>query len=156
MLENILLGLTAMLACLLVQASLVSISFVFYTRNLELADSPNFRSTFFLMSGIMVTLVVGTFVQIGIWAVFFMRLDEFADYSTALYHSAVNFSTLGYGDIVMSEAHRILGPMESINGVLMIGVSTAVMMSALQDAMKRTRAARREQGLLLHERPKEP
>ena len=146
MLENLLIGLTAMLACLFVQATLVSLSFLIYRRNLELADSPTFRGTFLLISGIMVTLVVGTFIQIGIWAALFMRLEEFSDFSTSLYHSAVNFATLGYGDIVMSEAHRILGPMESINGVLMIGVSTAVMMTALQDALKRTRAARQAQG----------
>jgi hypothetical protein len=54
-----------------------------------------------------------------------------------VYHSAVNFATLGYGDIVMSEKHRILGPMESINGVLMIGVSTAALTAAFQDVIKR-------------------
>ena len=146
MLENLLIGIAAMLACLFVQATLVSISFLIYRRNLELADSPTFRGTFLLISGIMVTLVLGTFVQIGIWAMLFVHLDEFADYGTSLYQSAVNFATLGYGDIVMSEEHRLLGPMESINGVLMIGVSTAVMMTALQDALKRTRAARQAQG----------
>ena len=56
----------------------------------------------------------------------------------------MNFATLGYGDIVMSEEHRVLGPLQAVNGVLMIGVSTAVMMSALQDALKRVRAARRQ------------
>ena len=42
----------------------------------------------------------------------------------------------------MSEDRRALGPMQSVNGVLMIGVSTAVMMAALQDALHRTRKAR--------------
>ena len=54
-------------------------------------------------------------------------LGEFTNLHEAIYHSAVNFATLGYGDIVMSEKHRFLGPLEAINGVLMIGVSTAAL-----------------------------
>ena len=75
-----------------------------------------------------------------------MYLGEFQDFTTAAYHSAVNFATLGYDDIVMSEEHRILGPMQAVNGVLMVGVSTAVVMSALQNALKRTYEARQNEG----------
>ena len=67
-----------------------------------------------------------------------MYLGEFAHFKNAAYHSAVNFATLGYGDIIMSEQHRILGPMQAVNGVLMVGVTTAVVMSALQNALKMT------------------
>lgn len=84
----------------------------------------------------MVLLVIGNFVQIGLWALLFQWLGEFDSFREAYYHSAVNFATLGYGDLVMSVDHRILGPLEAINGVLMIGVSTAVLMSALQNLMK--------------------
>jgi hypothetical protein len=56
----------------------------------------------------------------------------------------VNFSILGFGDIVMSDEYRLLGPIQAINGVLMIGVTTAVLMAAYQDAMKKTRRARQE------------
>ena len=56
-----------------------------------------------------------------------------------MYDSAVNFATLGYGDIVMSEPNRFLGPLEAINGALMIGVSTAALLAAFQDAHRRRR-----------------
>jgi voltage-gated potassium channel Kch len=142
MMENLLLGLVVMVACLLVQALLVVVAIRFYVRNRDVVDSPTFAGTLGMISAVMVVLVLGNFVQIGIWAQLFVALGEFEDYGTALYHSAVNFATLGYGDIVMSEERRILGPMQSINGVLMVGVSTAVMMSALQDALKLTQQAR--------------
>ena len=58
-------------------------------------------------------------------------------FGDAVYHSAVNFTTLGYGDIVMSGKHKLLGPLEAINGVLMIEVSTAALMASFQDAMKK-------------------
>ena len=142
MMENILIGLATMVVCLLIQALLVVVAMRFYIRNPQLVDSPTLIGTLGLISGVMVLLVMGNFVQIIIWGGLFMYLGEFTDFETAAYHSAVNFATLGYGDIVMSEHRRVLGPMQSINGVLMIGVSTAVMMSALQDALQRTRKAR--------------
>ena len=99
-------------------------------------------STLGTLSAVMALLMIGNFLQIAVWAGLFVFLGEFTDFATACYHSAVNFATLGYGDIVMSEERRILGPMQSINGVLMVGVSTAVVMSALQDALRRTHEAR--------------
>ncbi len=142
---NVLIGLVVMIACLLVQAALVVVAIQFYVRNREIVDSPTMGSTLGMISAVMVVLMIGNFLQIGIWAACFMFLGEFTDFATASYHSAVNFATLGYGDIVMSEQRRILGPMQSLNGVLMVGVSTAVVMSALQDALKRTHEARQSQ-----------
>ena len=140
--SNMLIGLLAMISCLFIQAMLVVVAMRFYVNHQGLVDTPSFSSTLGLITAVMVLLVIGNFVQIILWGLLFMYLGEFTDLTTAVYHSAVNFATLGYGDIVMSEERRILGPMQSINGVLMVGVSTAVMMSALQDAMQRTRKAR--------------
>ena len=140
--SNMLIGLLAMISCLFIQAMLVVVALRFYVNHQGLVDTPSFSSTLGLITAVVVLLVIGNFVQIILWGGLFMYLGEFTDLTTAVYHSAVNFATLGYGDIVMSEERRILGPMQSINGVLMVGVSTAVMMSALQDAMQRTRKAR--------------
>ena len=145
MIENLLLGLGVMVVCLVVQALLVVVAIRFYVRKREVVDSPTFAGTLGMICSVMLVLVLGNFVQIGIWAQLFLALGEFEDFATAAYHSAVNFATLGYGDIVMSEGRRILGPMQSINGVLMIGVSTAVLMSALQDALKLAHQERQRQ-----------
>jgi hypothetical protein len=80
---------------------------------------------------------------VAIWALLFQIVGEFGHFDVAFYHSAVNFSTLGYGDIVMSDQHKLLGPLQAINGVLMIGVSTAALMAAFQDAIKKTIDARK-------------
>ena len=71
-------------------------------------------------------------VEIALWAVLFMFCGEFRYFGTALYHSAVNFSTLGYGDIVMSPSWRMLGPIEAANGALLFGVSTAMLFAVIQ------------------------
>jgi hypothetical protein len=85
---------------------------------------------------VMLLMLLGNFVQIAIWAALFMLLGEFDEFATALYHSAVNFATLGYGDIVMSSRWRMLGPLEAANGILMFGVSTSVMTAAVMDVIK--------------------
>ena len=65
-------------------------------------------------------------VEIGLWALVFMICGEFRDFGTAFYHSAVNYTPLGYGDLIMSPAWRLLGPLETANGTLLFGVSTAM------------------------------
>ena len=145
MVGNVLLGLGIMVVCLAIQACLVVVSIQVYANHRNVVASPTLVGTFVLICAVMLVLVVGNFLQIALWAGLFMYLGEFADFNTAAYHSAVNFATLGYGDIVMSEKHRVLGPMQAVNGVLMIGVSTAVVMSALQNALKMTIKARQHE-----------
>jgi hypothetical protein len=94
--------------------------------------------TMLLICQVMLMLVVGNLVQGGIWALLFVFLGEFGDWATAYYFSLVNFATLGYGDIVMSDRWRILGPLQAINGVLMIGVSTASITAIVHDAFQRS------------------
>ena len=48
----------------------------------------------------------------------------------------MNFTSLGYGDIVMSKEHKLLGPLEALNGVLMLGMTAAALMVILQHLIK--------------------
>jgi hypothetical protein len=50
---------------------------------------------------------VAHMVEVAIWAVLFMICGEFQDFGAAYYHSAVNYSTLGYGDLIMSPSWKI-------------------------------------------------
>jgi len=70
-------------------------------------------------------------VQIAIWALVFMWCGQFADFGTAFYHSAVNYTTLGYGDLVMVQPWRLLGPLEAMVGMLMAGLSAAILFAVL-------------------------
>ena len=119
----------------------------YYARQQHLALRQSFGSIVLLIGAVMCVLVIGNILQVAIWASFFMYLDQFETFSVALYHSAVNFSTLGYGDIVMSEDYRMLGPLQALNGVLMVGVSTAMVMTTLQHALKLAIAERRAAGI---------
>jgi hypothetical protein len=142
MLINLLTGLSTMVVCLLLQLFLLIATLRYYQRNQELVHDPSFWHSIAVLSGVMLLLVIGNAAQIAIWAAVFLLLDEFQQFGGAFYHSAVNFATLGYGDFVMSEQHKLLGPLEALNGVLMIGVSTAALMSAFQDTVRKTVEAR--------------
>ncbi|BBO75347.1 hypothetical protein DSCW_27640 [Desulfosarcina widdelii] len=144
MLINLLYGLPAMGACLLLQSLLVIAAFRYYAHRRPSVRQSSFWPTMRVINGVMLILVIGNIAQVAIWALLNLFLGEFSMFGDAVYHSAVNFTTLGYGDIIMSEKHRLLGPLEAINGVLMIGVSTAVLMAFFQDAMKKTFLARRK------------
>ena len=95
----------------------------------------------YVISMVLIILFVGHLFQIAIWASLFMFLGEFTDFMTAFYHSAVNFASLGYGDIVMSEKWRLLGALEASNGVLMFGLSAGTLLAAMTNLFARHRAS---------------
>ena len=91
----------------------------------------------YAISMVLLILFGGHLAQIAIWAALFMFLGEFNDFLTAFYHSTVNFASLGYGDIVMSEKWRLLGALEASNGVLMFGLSAGTLFSVMQHLFRR-------------------
>jgi hypothetical protein len=145
MLRYILTGLPVLVLCLVLEAVFVAMCVRFYARH-ELAHRhASLVRDVVVLSILMLTALGCNFVQLTVWATLFVALGEFGDFSTALYYSGVNFSTLGYGDLVLSERWRLLGPLEAANGILMFGVSTAVMTAAVTNVIKH-RADRHEQG----------
>jgi hypothetical protein len=56
----------------------------------------------------MVLLLVGNFLQVGAWVLVFVQLDEFSSLIEAFYHSAVDFSTLGYDVVILPACYRTM------------------------------------------------
>lgn len=88
---------------------------------------------------VILVLFLGHVLQFATWATLFVCLGEFSDFATAFYHSSVNFTSLGYGDIVMSERWRLLGGLEAANGVLMFGLSAGAILSMMNWMLHRDR-----------------
>jgi len=144
MIINLLLGFSVMVLCLMLQLILLVYAIRYYIKHRFQANSTSILPYLGVISGVMLLLLIGNLGQITVWALLFMMLDEFNLFADAFYHSAVNFGSLGYGDIVMSKEHRLLGALEAINGILMIGVSTAALMTPFKDAIKTTLEAKRD------------
>ncbi|HCU53896.1 MAG TPA: transporter, partial [Gammaproteobacteria bacterium] len=94
-----------------------------------------------LLTSVLLIMFAGNLLQIAAWAGILLGIAEFNDFATAFYHSTVNFTTLGYGDLVMSEKHRLLGALEAANGVLMFGLTTGAVFALMQVLIKRALGA---------------
>ena len=75
---------------------------------------PSFWPNFVLFQMAALLLALAHLVDIALWALLYCLCGEFAEFEAAYYHSAVNVSTLGYGDIVMSPAWKMLGRMFAV------------------------------------------
>ena len=136
-LTNLMIGFPAMLLCLVVQAAITFWSVRYYIRQLSNAAAPQrFLAGIRPLLVAMLVMVAGNFLQITLWGILFIWLGEFSELYEAVYHSAVNFASLGYGDIVMSKNWKLLGPLEAVNGVLMVGMTSAALMVILQQLIK--------------------
>jgi hypothetical protein len=132
-----LLGLPVMLLCLVIQAAIAFWCVRFYIHRMQaLAAAQHLSAGVRPLLVVMVAMMFGTLVQVVLWGVLFRLVGQFTELFEAVYHSAVNFSSLGYGDIVMQSPWKILGPLEAINGVLMLGMSAAALMAILQHMIK--------------------
>jgi hypothetical protein len=85
-----------------------------------------------IVMGVTLLALAAHLVEIAIWALVFDLCREFPNFAPAFYHSAVNYTSLGYGDVVMSSSWKLLGPLETADGMLMFGVSTAMLFAVIQ------------------------
>jgi len=84
-----------------------------------------------IVASAMSFLFLAHLIEIALWAVLFVICGEFPEFGIAYYHSAVNYTTLGYGDLIMSPSWKLLGPLEAADGTLMFGVSTAIIFALI-------------------------
>src|SRR5262245_3779339 len=66
-----------------------------------------------------------------VWALFYVLEGLLPTLEAAAYFSLTSYTTVGYGDIVLKEPWRLLGPLEAAVGVLMLGWSTGVLVAVL-------------------------
>ncbi|WP_309396527.1 potassium channel family protein [Cerasicoccus maritimus] len=128
MIKILFIGCFCMSLCLFAQGAVVLAmirGIHYWKKRHELGTS--FLEKYLVLLVSMACMLFCIFFQAGIWAALFMCLDEFTSWSTAFYYSLVNFATLGYGDIVMSDDWRILGAIEAVNGVMMLGMTTSML-----------------------------
>ena len=89
---------------------------------------------------IVVSVVLFAFsahlLEIALWAGLYIICGEFGDFGVAFYHSAVNYTTLGYGDIILTPSWRLLGPLEAADGMLLFGVSTAFVFTVMHSLVQ--------------------
>ena len=86
-------------------------------------------------TGFIMLVVFGLFAihaaEIWSYAVLYLVLGEFSTLESALYFATTTFTTLGYGDVLLSQQWRLVGAIEGFNGFLLIGWSTAFLVTVI-------------------------
>ena len=112
-------------------------SLIFLANKIKMleANHPVFNSNI----GHFYILLISIFFIIGIhtieawaWAYVYFSLGEFTDIERALYFSVVTSTTLGYGDITLSQEWQLLSTFEAMGGLLLFGVSTAFLIAVIR------------------------
>lgn len=90
-----------------------------------------------VMIATVAVLMAAHMCEIAIWSLAYAVLDVAPEGADRLYFAFVNFTTLGYGDIIPVPRWRLLGPMTAMNGVLLFGWSAAVIFEVLGLTLRR-------------------
>jgi hypothetical protein len=122
MIVRLLIGGCLMALCVVIHASGVTWALPRVHRQTESA-LPFWRGSglFVVIAAWMILLHL---LEITVWAAFYSWKGAMAGMQSALYFSAVTYTTTGYGDLVLPPEWRLLGGVEALTGILMCGWST--------------------------------
>jgi len=82
-------------------------------------------------------LMMAHALEVIVWSLAYLMVDAVPVGAGRIYFAFVNYTTLGYGDIVPVQRWQLLGPITAMNGVLLFGWSTAVIFEVLRRTLER-------------------
>jgi ion channel len=94
-----------------------------------------------LMVGSVAVLMAAHTLEVMVWAVTYAAVGAVPAGASRVYFAFVNYTTLGYGDVLPVAAWQLLGPLAAMNGILLFGWSAAAIIEVLRTT---ERAATRE------------
>ena len=125
-----------MLVKMLVAAALVAVTVAVHAGGLGLliaalarprvAPPAHPAAVMWLLIRVTWLLILIHVVAITVSALFYLWSACLPDAEAAFYFSGVTYTTLGYGDLVLPEPWRMLGPVEGLTGILMCGLSASL------------------------------
>jgi chromate transport protein ChrA len=86
----------------------------------------------------VLVLMLAHTIEVIVWSFAYAILSAAPDDANLVYFAFVNYTTLGYGDVLPLPRWRLLGPITAMNGVLLFGWSTAVIFEVLRRTLGRT------------------
>jgi voltage-gated potassium channel len=100
-------------------------------------DRPGRLGAELLMARLVGSLLLLHLAEAVVWGLFFVLVGALPDLETAAYFSLASYTTVGYGDVVLPQPWRLLGPIESAVGVLMLGWSTGILVAVIGTIYRR-------------------
>jgi len=132
MFDQVVVGGGASLANLIVHAILLG-AIAWVVRRLRMSDGaiPSFLQYTLVIVATGTLLVAGHFGEVVLWAYTYAFVGATPPGTDLIYFAFGNYTTLGYGDVVPVPKWHLLGPMTALNGVMLIGWSTALIFEIL-------------------------
>ena len=88
-----------------------------------------------VLGGLVMLMSLAAYLESVLWAGFYVIAGALSSFSEAVYFSLVTFTTLGYGDVTLSEEWRILAALEAANGIMMFGWTTAIIVAVSRNLL---------------------
>jgi hypothetical protein len=126
MLKELLIAFAILGICLVIHITgMVFLGQQLVQRREKIQQKVSFLHTSLLLITVFSIVILLHVTEAYIWAAFYFGYDLFPDFETSLYFSMKSYSTVGYGDVLLSHDWRLLGTIEGIAGVLLCGLSAA-------------------------------
>lgn len=92
-----------------------------------------------VLTSTAIVLLTLHIVEVMLWAFvykLFLPAVELQSFEETIYFSLVTFTTLGYGDITLGPEWRMLSGIEALNGILLVGWTSALLFAVVQRSWK--------------------
>lgn len=133
LLSPLLVGVAVILCTIIVHGLILGMIIKGVRRDLRLGRAGvGFWTDLAIVAGAMLLALAGHLIEIGLWALALDFCGEFSNFAAAFYHSAGSYTTLGDSTVLISPRWRLLGPLEASDGMLMFGISTAMIFAVVQ------------------------
>jgi voltage-gated potassium channel Kch len=147
MMPNILLGTLMMIVTTAIHSVFTIFSLRVLNRWLHRRHNVHSYNAIALIAGTILMFFAAALIEVGLWAGAYLAIGAVEGVETSIYYSMVTFTTLGYGDVVLSDRWRLLSSLEAANGIIMFGWTTAVVMAVVQRSFaKALRHSNRKDG----------
>lgn len=134
-------GLLISLACIAVHSVFMAVvNWTATNTSRLLAARPANLRVVLIMAATVLVLLAAHVIEVTIWGFAYAALQAVPKQVDAFYFAFVNYTTLGYGDILPESRWRLIGPITAMNGVLLFGWSTAVIYDVLRNVAQKPHA----------------
>jgi hypothetical protein len=136
MINQVLAGGATSLVNLVIHALLMGALVVFLLNiSGRTAGAPRFLNYTVIIVVTGSVLFVGHFLEVLLWAYTYAAVGAAPPGTDLVYFAFGNYTTLGYGDVLPVDQWRLLAPMTALNGIMLIGWSTALIFAILRRAV---------------------
>lgn len=130
---QLLLGAMVVALTMIAQAGFVAVAFAVADRLVPARFRSSRWGSTLMLAAATIWMLAALTVAAWLWAGLFLWLGAFESLEPALYFATVSLTTLGFGDIILTEGIRLLSAIVAANGLIMFGLSTAFLIEFVGD-----------------------